>query len=456
MSRPNDDDLQPDAVLRRMLANAPDAELQPREATRAAILKAAHEAVGGATAAPAMFAADQHRESKPKGGLLHWLDRLLPRASAPWGAAFATVVLASFITLMWHGEPVPDGQPDSARQVPVPERAAPAAPAAESTASPPVAPANAPAGSDAPPSASASPAEPDVSSERPAPRTSAGAAASAPASEPANKQASRLERATPAQKSSDAAQSDERRAGKPDESVAVETQRRARPAPAAERAREAEVLPPVPAPAQPAPAPAEVPAPAVERSRIGELAAAPPAAPAPPMASRAPASEPLAQQQERAHVARPAAPPPMANRGAAAGDAPAAMAAPAAPRASAGEAGGGANGWQGWTDLRMAEAGGASHRLGRAQAGDLAGALGAVMPAATAARTDAALPGAVDWRVTLERQGRVLGTLELGGSAVRWHALGAAPVLATPSPAAMQALRQALERATASAGPAPR
>lgn len=118
--------------------------------------------------------------------------------------------------------------------------------------------------------------------------------------------------------------------------------------------------------------------------------------------------------------------------------------APAAPRMA--EADASASHWRGWTDLRLAEAGGASHRLNRAQATELGNALAAVMPAATAARSDAALPGTVDWRVTLEQQGRVLGTLELGGGAVRWHAQGAAPVLATPAPAAMQALRDALAR----------
>ncbi|RYF67097.1 MAG: hypothetical protein EOO29_37540, partial [Comamonadaceae bacterium] len=102
------DDLRPDPHLRRMLDQAPDADPRPAEATRATILATAHRAVTAPMAAHGASA----QVAGVSGALLRWLDRLLPRFSAPWTVALATVVLASFITLMWHGEPVPQAQPD--------------------------------------------------------------------------------------------------------------------------------------------------------------------------------------------------------------------------------------------------------------------------------------------------------------------------------------------------------
>lgn len=107
--------------------------------------------------------------------------------------------------------------------------------------------------------------------------------------------------------------------------------------------------------------------------------------------------------------------------------------------------------WQRWTQVRIAEAQGQVWTLDRARAEDLTALLSAVLPAADTPARDAALPAAADGRLTLLQDGRPLGTLELGGSGVRWHAAGAAPVFAAPSPAALQALRVWLAQASSRA-----
>ena len=106
-----------------------------------------------------------------------------------------------------------------------------------------------------------------------------------------------------------------------------------------------------------------------------------------------------------------------------------------------------AEGWQRWTHVRVADAQGRVQALDRSQAAALAPLLSGVVPAPGSAASDAALPAAVDWRLTLLQGGRALGTLELGGSGVRWHAAGAAPVFGAPPPEALQALRAWLAQA---------
>lgn len=97
--------------------------------------------------------------------------------------------------------------------------------------------------------------------------------------------------------------------------------------------------------------------------------------------------------------------------------------------------------------MRLAGVQGQALTLDRARAQDLTALLSAVLPAADAPARDAALPAAVDGRLTLLQDGRSLGTLEMGGSGLRWHAAGAAPVFAEPPPAALQALRAWLAQA---------
>lgn len=103
-----------DARLRRALDHAPDAHMKPGSAVRASVLRAAHEAVTATNDVPAAAVA---RPTMP------WWKRLLGGSGrAPWNAAFATVLLAGFITVMWHGEDVPDAQVESA----APQAGAPA------------------------------------------------------------------------------------------------------------------------------------------------------------------------------------------------------------------------------------------------------------------------------------------------------------------------------------------
>jgi hypothetical protein len=93
-----------DARLRKALHEAPDAALQPPQRTRDAVRAAAHAAVQPAWRRWWRSAGD-HR--------------------MPWGAALATVALATLVTVMWESREIP-----SARREAAPEMAPiPAAPA---------------------------------------------------------------------------------------------------------------------------------------------------------------------------------------------------------------------------------------------------------------------------------------------------------------------------------------
>lgn len=109
MSTGMDDDLH-DPRLRRALDHAPDRDAMPAAHTREAILKMAHNLA--AASAPAT---SRPAETAP------WWRRLFgggsPRSRMPWNAAFATVLVATFVTVLWHREPVPDAQLDGEAQV---------------------------------------------------------------------------------------------------------------------------------------------------------------------------------------------------------------------------------------------------------------------------------------------------------------------------------------------------
>jgi len=112
-----------DARLAQALQHMPDAHMQPSAEARKAVLQHAQAAVDGqSTSAPPAA----HR----------WWQRLLGAPggkrtsnaawSSAWGGALASVLVASFITLMWYDQPVPDANPDG-----------PATPAQEVAAAPP-------------------------------------------------------------------------------------------------------------------------------------------------------------------------------------------------------------------------------------------------------------------------------------------------------------------------------
>ena len=99
-----------DARLKKALDSAPDQPAVPAAWARLAIRNAAQWPA--ATPAP-----------------VPWWRRIEGGGSgarAPWNAAFATVLLAGFVTVLWQGQEVPDATPDRTGAE-VPSRAAPAA-----------------------------------------------------------------------------------------------------------------------------------------------------------------------------------------------------------------------------------------------------------------------------------------------------------------------------------------
>lgn len=110
-----------DARLRKALDSAPDAELRPDAHVRRDILAKAHEAAAPANPPP-------------------WWQRLWQSSGSPrtpWNAAFATIALATLVTVLWHDREVPGVRPEVApteAPVAVP---APAPAASATTAAPP-------------------------------------------------------------------------------------------------------------------------------------------------------------------------------------------------------------------------------------------------------------------------------------------------------------------------------
>jgi Meckel syndrome type 1 protein len=98
-----------DARLARALEHAPDTlqPAQPAAAMRDAILRAAHAAVE---------TPQTHPVAPPgrgwRAGVAGVWGHLMGTGRMPWNAALATVLLASFITLLWRDEPVPSAQTD--------------------------------------------------------------------------------------------------------------------------------------------------------------------------------------------------------------------------------------------------------------------------------------------------------------------------------------------------------
>ena len=91
-----DKDALRDARLAQALRHMPDAHMQPSAEARLAVLKHAQQALsGGANTAPP--------------AARRWWQSTSPSA---WGGALASVLVASFITLMWYDQPVPDVNPE--------------------------------------------------------------------------------------------------------------------------------------------------------------------------------------------------------------------------------------------------------------------------------------------------------------------------------------------------------
>ena len=104
----DDDNALRDPALRRALDHAPDRDALPDPRTRDAIRKMAHNL------------APVPAPSEASAAAMPWWRRLMgdgAKNRMPWNAAFATVLVATFVTVLWQHEPVPDARLDGEAQV---------------------------------------------------------------------------------------------------------------------------------------------------------------------------------------------------------------------------------------------------------------------------------------------------------------------------------------------------
>ncbi|WP_241027084.1 hypothetical protein [Variovorax sp. RKNM96] len=447
----DDGDLR-DPALRRALDHAPDRDATPHPRTRDAILKMAHNLANTPASAPASAA--NNASAAP------WWRRLFgggdTRARMPWNAAFATVLVAGFVTVLWHREPIPDARLDGEAKVasaPAPApAAAPTPPVAESAPSPAIVAQQAPAAE--------APAAPVRDAVREAPDRATLDAARKPAPATARKQVEAT--ATPAPEAKEA----------PAEPV---------PTPAPAEAQSAAVpVPPPPATAAPVPPPAlAAAAPGVADSsarvrqksesaqdereqerRSSAYAAAPPAPSVAPAPVAVPESAPPAVVA--AAPPAPVAPAPLqrelpanasgsvARGGSPNADVSGAVRDTAPPRAAAAKAARSPTGASSfsaldrWTSFDFMRAG-----LGvRHARGDIEGMAALVNTVARSATTaEAQLAAPVEARLSLYQGGTLIAMLEIAGDQVRWTPQpGGTATVGTPPSQTLAALRALLTR----------
>ena len=96
-----------DARLSQALQHMPDAHMQASSHARLVVRHAAQEALGKAKTSATSANADAVGK--------RWWHAILGTAQnrRPWNAAFASVMIASFVTLLWQGKEIPDAKPDS-------------------------------------------------------------------------------------------------------------------------------------------------------------------------------------------------------------------------------------------------------------------------------------------------------------------------------------------------------
>ncbi|MDQ0014346.1 hypothetical protein J2W23_002737 [Variovorax boronicumulans] len=452
----DDGDLR-DPALRRALDNAPDHDATPHPRTRDAILKMAHNLAAAPVSTPASAA--NNASAAP------WWRRLFgggdTRARMPWNAAFATVLVAAFVSVLWHREPIPDARLDGEANVasaPAPAPAAAPPPSVEAAPSPAIAAQQAPFAAEAP----AAPARDAV---REAPGRATADAARKPAPTIARKQTEAAPASAP-------------------EAAPAE------PVPAPVEARSATVpIPPPPATVAPAPPPAPGAAPPPpslaaaapgvaessarlrqksesaqdekEEERRSAYAAAPPA----PLIAPAPVAAP--ERTPPAVVAAapsaPVAPAPLqrelpanasgsvARGGSPNADVPGALRDTAPPRAAAARAGRSPTGVSSpfsaldlWTSFDITRAGmGVRHARGDIEG--LAALVNTVARSATAADMQLAAP--VEARLSLYQGGTLIAVLEIAGDQVRWTPQpGGTATVGTPPAQTLAALRALLTR----------
>jgi len=404
-----DDGALRDPMLRRALDHAPDHDALPDPRTRDAIRKMAHN-LATVPATPPAVAAPWWRRLFG-GGETH--------ARMPWNAAFATVLVATFITVLWHREPVPDARLDGEAGV------ASAPPAASAPAPAAVPPAPAPASTPAP-------AQPATDAARDA--ASGG---------------SPQRREDPVRRTSPApVPSDKPAAHAPVIAVAPPPTPPSAPA----------VAPPSPAPMaeQSAPTPRAFPR-TEERREENEpenrprspvaagappAAAMAPAAPPPPRESADSSASPALSAAQRSASANSGTEASGALRQAPAARAPAP--APAA-KASADDTSAFAA-LDRWTSLNLMRAG-QGVRQARGDTEGLAALVNTVARSATMPGAELAAP--VEARLELYRGATLLAVLEIAGDQVRWTpqpGAGGGALVGTPPASALAALRALLAR----------
>ncbi|SDZ60338.1 hypothetical protein SAMN05518854_108186 [Variovorax sp. YR266] len=400
----NNGDLR-DSALRRALDHAPDSDARPDPRTRDAILKMAHNlAEAPVTASPAANSAS----AAP------WWRRLFggggePRARMPWNAAFATVLVAGFVAVLWHREPVPDARLDGEARVggataQAPAPVAPAAPAPAQASAEAAPPAEAPAAAAAPP---------PVVAQAPA----------APAAEQRAKAPAPRDSSSP-KKAADAASADALQRAAPKPSL-----KQAAPAPVAPAEPVTPSTPPAIVAEQSAPAPVlrdERREARVENERRSAYAAGAPAPAAPPPPAAAPANQDSASAELSGGLSSTAP-----------GAAAKAMTRPRSAAASF-------SALERWTSFNFTRSG-ASVRHER---GDIEGLPALVSTVARSATSpDEPLAAPVEARLELHRGNAPVAVLEIAGGQVRWTSQpGGAALVGTPPAQALDALRSLLMR----------
>jgi len=398
-----------DPVLRRALEHAPDSSAMPDPRTRNAIRKMAHNLAPVYKPEPA----------SDGEGAAPWWRRLFGGGEAhsrmPWNAAFATVLVATFATVLWYREPIPDARLDGEAQVGGAAAPAPVQPSAPSPAV--VAP------------VPQAPATQDAAPVQPAPQ------ATEPARDTANEESARrrgdaLRRPAPAPAGKETGAAQERD-GKTSEAPTA-------PAPAPESAV-APSPPPAAAVAKATPPPSIAEQSAAEPRAFPRAedrgAAAPMAAAAPPTMQRERAGSAPALSAQRNTDAEPSG---------ALRQAPAPRAATAAGAASPQGDTSPFSALDGWTSFNYVRAGQAV-RHARGDVEGLAASVNAVARSATVPGGDLAAP--VEARLELYRGTALLAVLEIAGDQVRWTSqTGGRPSVGTPPASALAALRALLAR----------
>ncbi|MEB0056364.1 hypothetical protein [Variovorax sp. LG9.2] len=420
-----------DPVLRRALQNAPDAAVAPDWRIRRTIQQRAREAV------------EPRDEDISLAPMVPLWKRLLGiggesgRSRMPWNAAFATVLVGVIVTALWQHEPVPEARLDS-------EAKSSAAPTAREAAN-------------------TLPPEPIDTTPMPGLEPRNAAPALPPVEAPQEPSTTSVPAPTPGTSTETAAAT-------------------ATPAPPAISEPAPAVVAPPKVEALPAPAPAPAPVPVRARepkaaaadlessSKRAEAEQAPPRAvlklepiPTAPAQSIAPTATPASAAKSRDSSAadQPAAgasPP----AGAAAPGLPGTPGAAAAPPARAVKAAPTSTvrteatdpptfaALSQWTRLTIAQSGGETRSLSRAEGRELLPLIGSAAITAVGAQR---FVGGAEWRLTFERDGKVLAVLELAREQVRWREGTAPPATGAPSAGSLAALVRSLAEAVA---PAPR